>query len=128
MDEVVGYGYDVGGVFRVGYRVAEGAAGGGPFCAVDVAEAVAGGGGEEGDVYFDGALFDGAGAAAVASDDDGDVYFAAGEEFAQFAADAGGVESADESAFYVVGDAVVGVGYGAGGEGEVFEAHRLEFG
>ena len=45
------------------------------FCAVDVAEAVAGGGGEEGDVYFDGALFDGAGAAAVASDDDGDVYF-----------------------------------------------------
>ena len=103
MDEVVGYGYDVGGVFRVGYRVAEGAAGGFAQGTADVAVFVGCGGADEGDVYVDVSRHYRAGTAAVASEYDGHLHAAFRYELADGAVD-GAHDFCHYSAFYVVDD------------------------
>ena len=75
--EVVRNRYDVRRAARVRYRVAERAAGRRPLHAVDVAEAVASRGREEGHVYLNRALFYRARASAVAADDYRNVGLAA---------------------------------------------------
>ena len=128
LDEVVRNRYDVRRAARVRYRVAERAAGRRPLHAVDVAEAVAGRSREEGHVYLNRALFYRARASAVAADDYRNVGLAARKQLPELAAHTGGVELADEAALYIIRDAVVSVGNRARREGQILEAHRLEFG
>ena len=126
IDQRVGDHHDFVGPAGVADRIAEGAAVRLSARTGGVAALVGGGGGEEGDIDVHLAGLDGARAAAVRADNRRGLELTGGNDLADAAADAGGLDADDLTLLNVVRHVVMGVAERGGGDGDVLEAHVLD--
>lgn len=125
-NDLLGQHHDIARVMRVDHGVAERTATRAPRHAIGVAEWIAGGHAQEGDVDGDLAAFDQRDTTAVGVDVDRLVHQAVGNRLGELAAHSRGIDASDEAGFDVLDQHGVGGLQRGRGQRQVLEAHARE--